>query len=109
MSLSGWQVGSAAEVYPEILRRGHVPDVVTDRTSAHDSIHGYLPAGWSVGEWRERRERDPKGTADAAKKAMADQVRTILAFQQKSSIALDYGNNIRAMARTGCGCRWSSD
>jgi urocanate hydratase len=92
-------VGNAAEVYPEMLRRGRIPDVVTDQTSAHDPIHGYLPAGWSVEEWRERQERDPKGTAEAAKKAMADQVRTILAFQEKGSIALDYGNNIRAMAQ----------
>jgi urocanate hydratase len=92
-------VGNAAEVYPEMLRRGRIPDVVTDQTSAHDPIHGYLPAGWSVEEWRERQERDPKGTAEAAKKAMADQVRTILAFQERGSIALDYGNNIRAMAQ----------
>jgi urocanate hydratase len=92
-------VGNAAEVYPEILRRGRIPDVVTDQTSAHDPIHGYLPAGWSVEDWRERQERDPKGTAEAAKRAMADQVRTILAFQEKGSIALDYGNNIRAMAQ----------
>ncbi len=92
-------VGNAAEVYPEILRRGRVPDVVTDQTSAHDPIHGYLPAGWSVDEWRERQERDSKGTAEAAKRSMAEQVRTILAFKDKGSIALDYGNNIRAMAR----------
>jgi urocanate hydratase len=92
-------VGNVAEIYPEILRRGRVPDVVTDQTSAHDPIHGYLPAGWSVDEWRERQERDPKGTAEAAKRAMAEQVRTILAFKEKGAIALDYGNNIRAMAQ----------
>jgi urocanate hydratase len=92
-------VGNAAEIYPEILRRGRVPDVVTDQTSAHDPIHGYLPAGWTVEEWRDRQERDPSGTAEAAKRAMAEQVRTILAFQQKGAIALDYGNNIRAMAQ----------
>jgi len=92
-------VGNAAEVYPEILKRGRVPDVVTDQTSAHDPIHGYLPTGWSVEEWQERQERDPKGTGEAAKRAMAEQVRTILAFQEKGAIALDYGNNIRAMAQ----------
>ncbi len=92
-------VGNAAEVYEEILHRGLVPDVVTDQTSAHDPAHGYLPVGWSLEEWTERQERDPGGTADAAKQAMAQQVRSILAFQQKGSIAIDYGNNIRAMAR----------
>ena len=92
-------VGNAAEIYPEILKRGRVPDVVTDQTSAHDPIHGYLPVGWSVDQWRERQERDPKGTSEAAKRAMAEQVRAILAFKDKGAIALDYGNNIRAMAR----------
>ena len=92
-------VGNAAEIYPEILKRGRVPDVVTDQTSAHDPTHGYLPAGWSIEDWRERQERDPQGTAEAAKRSMAEQVRTILAFQAKGAIALDYGNNIRAMAR----------
>ena len=92
-------VGNAAEIFPEILKRGRVPDVVTDQTSAHDPTHGYLPAGWSIEDWRERQERDPQGTAEAAKRSMAEQVRTILAFQAKGAIALDYGNNIRAMAR----------
>ena len=98
-SMSVGLVGNVAEIYPEILRRGIVPDVVTDQTSAHDPVHGYLPAGWSVAEWRERQQSDPKGTADAAKRAMAEQVRTIIAFKEKGAIALDYGNNIRAMAR----------
>lgn len=92
-------IGNAAEIYPEILRRGRVPDVVTDQTSAHDPIHGYLPVGWSVAEWRDRQEHDPNGTAEAAKRSMAEQVRTIIAFKEKGAIALDYGNNIRAMAR----------
>ena len=92
-------VGNAAEVFAEILKRGRVPDVVTDQTSAHDPIHGYLPVGWTVEQWQQRQETDPKGTAEAAKRGMADQVRTILAFQKKGAIALDYGNNIRAMAQ----------
>ena len=92
-------VGNAAEVFAEILKRGRVPDVVTDQTSAHDPIHGYLPVGWTVEQWEDRQRRDPKGTAEAAKHGMADQVRTILAFQDKGAIALDYGNNIRAMAQ----------
>jgi urocanate hydratase len=92
-------VGNAAEVYQEILRRGIVPDVVTDQTSAHDPAHGYLPIGWTLEQWTDRQERDPNGTADAAKLAMAEQVRSILAFKDKGAIAIDYGNNIRAMAK----------
>ncbi len=92
-------VGNVAEVYQEILARGVVPDVVTDQTSAHDPIHGYLPIGWSVETWRERQQSDPKGTAEAAKRSMAEQVKAILAFKAKGAVALDYGNNIRAMAK----------
>ncbi|MFA6265077.1 MAG: urocanate hydratase [Pseudolabrys sp.] len=92
-------VGNAAEVYREILVRGIVPDVVTDQTSAHDPVHGYCPIGWTLGEWKDRQESDPAGTADAAKAAMAVQVEAILGFKEKGSIAIDYGNNIRAMAK----------
>ena len=92
-------VGNAAEVYRDILARGIVPDVVTDQTSAHDPIHGYCPIGWTLDEWKERQERDPAGTANAAKATMAIQVEAILGFKEKGSIALDYGNNIRAMAK----------
>ena len=92
-------VGNAAEVFKEVLDRGLVPDVVTDQTSAHDPTHGYLPLGWTLEQWTERQERDPNGTAEAAKEAMAQQVRCILAFKAKGAIAIDYGNNIRAMAK----------
>jgi urocanate hydratase len=92
-------IGNAAEVYQEILRRGLVPDVVTDQTSAHDPAHGYLPIGWTLEQWTDRQVRDPDGTADAAKEAMAQQVRCILEFKAKGAIAIDYGNNIRAMAK----------
>jgi urocanate hydratase len=92
-------LGNAAQVFRAILDRGIVPDVVTDQTSAHDPAHGYLPLGWTLEEWRERQERDPAGTAEAAKETMAEQVRCILAFKAKGAVALDYGNNIRAMAR----------
>ena len=92
-------VGNAADIYPEILRRGVVPDVVTDQTSAHDPMHGYLPSGWTLEQWAERQERDPAGTADAAQQSMAKEVNAILAFKAKGSVALDYGNNIRAMAK----------
>ena len=92
-------VGNAADVYREILKRGIVPDVVTDQTSAHDPVNGYLPSGWTVEQWRERQERDPNGTAEAAKATMAEEVKAMLAFKEKGAITLDYGNNIRAMAK----------
>jgi urocanate hydratase len=92
-------IGNAADIYREIVDRGVVPDVVTDQTSAHDPINGYLPLGWSVEEWTDRRERDPKGTAMAAKRSMAEQVRAILALRAKGAVTVDYGNNIRAMAK----------
>ncbi|MEO6626546.1 MAG: urocanate hydratase, partial [Burkholderiaceae bacterium] len=91
-------LGNAADVFAEVLARGIVPDVVTDQTSAHDPVNGYLPQGWSVAQWEERRVIDAPGTALAAKLSMAHQVRSILAFKAKGSIALDYGNNLRTMA-----------
>ena len=92
-------LGNAAEVYPELVRRGVRPDVVTDQTSAHDPLNGYLPAGWTLAEWEERRRADPGGTAEAAKESMAVQVRAMLDFWNRGVPALDYGNNIRQMAR----------
>ncbi|TAN00215.1 MAG: urocanate hydratase [Rhizobiaceae bacterium] len=92
-------IGNAADVYAEILRRSLVPDVVTDQTSAHDPAHGYMPAGWTLDQWMARQESDPAGTADAAKQSMAKQVEAIIAFKTKGAIALDYGNNIRSMAK----------
>ena len=91
-------LGNAADVFAEVLARGIVPDVVTDQTSAHDPVNGYLPQGWSVAQWEERRVSDAPGTAHAAKLSMAHQVRSILALKAKGSIALDYGNNLRTMA-----------
>jgi len=92
-------LGNAADVFAEVLARGLVPDVVTDQTSAHDPVNGYLPQGWSVEQWRERRRDDPAGTAAAAKRSMAAQVRSILALKDAGAVALEYGNNLRAMAR----------
>ena len=92
-------LGNAAEVFPELVRRGVKPDVVTDQTSAHDPLNGYLPAGWTVARWEERRERDPKGTIEAAKRSMAVQVEAMLAFWRAGVPTLDYGNNIRQMAQ----------
>jgi urocanate hydratase len=91
-------LGNAAEVLPEIVRRGLRPDLVTDQTSAHDPAHGYLPAGWTWEEYRERGERDPKGTAQAARQSIATHVLAMLAFQKKGIPVFDYGNNIRQEA-----------
>ena len=92
-------LGNAAEIFPELVRRAVRPDVVTDQTSAHDPVNGYMPAGWSIADWEERRARDPKGVAEAAKRSMAEQVRAMLAFHAAGVPTLDYGNNIRQMAR----------
>ncbi len=92
-------LGNAAEVFPELVRRGVRPDVVTDQTSAHDPLNGYLPRGWTLPEWDARRERDPAGTADAARASMAEHVRAMLAFHRMGVPTLDYGNNIRQMAK----------
>ena len=92
-------LGNAADVFAEVAERGIVPDVVTDQTSAHDPVYGYLPSGWTVEEWERRREREPAAVSDAAKEGMAKQVRAILKMRDMGSIALDYGNNIRAMAK----------
>ena len=78
--LSVGVLGNAAEMLPELVRRGVKPDAVTDQTSAHDPINGYLPAGWTLAEWEERRERDPKGVERAAKESMAVHVRAMLDF-----------------------------
>ncbi len=91
--------GNAAEVYWEFLERGITPDVVTDQTSAHDPVNGYLPQGWTVAEWEERREKEPGAVAAAAKKTMARQVEAMLEFQKRGAVVLDYGNNLRQMAR----------
>jgi urocanate hydratase len=91
-------LGNAAEIFPEILRRGIRPDVVTDQTSAHDPLNGYLPAGWTLAEWEEKRERDPDAVVQAAKRSMAEHVRAMVAFHRMGIPTLDYGNNIRQMA-----------
>ena len=94
-------LGNAAEVYPELLRRGVRPDLVTDQTSAHDPVHGYLPAGWTVARWEDMQRTDPAAVAHAAKLSIADQVRAILGFHRAGIPAVDYGNNIRQMATDG--------
>jgi len=92
-------LGNAAEIFPELVRRGVVPDIVTDQTSAHDPANGYLPAGWTLAEWEQKRETDPKAVAAAAKRSMVAHVQAMLDFQRMGSAVLDYGNNIRQMAK----------
>ncbi len=91
-------LGNAAEILPELVRRGVKPDAVTDQTSAHDPVNGYLPIGWTVAHWFERRKSDPLGTRDAAKKSMRVHVEAMLAFKAQGIPTFDYGNNIRQMA-----------
>ncbi|MCJ8317080.1 urocanate hydratase [Idiomarina sp.] len=92
-------LGNAADVYAELQKRGVTPDVVTDQTSAHDPLHGYLPQGWTLDDYKAKQESDPSGTVAAAKESMAVQVRAMLHFQKESAAVLDYGNNIRQMAK----------
>ncbi|WP_454886761.1 urocanate hydratase [Sphingomonas oryzagri] len=92
-------LGNAAEILPEMFRRGIRPDLLTDQTSAHDPINGYLPAGWTVAEWIETRECEPDAVAKAAKASMAVHVRAMLDFRKAGVPTVDYGNNIRQVAR----------
>ena len=91
-------IGNAADVYPELVKRGLRPDMVTDQTSAHDPIHGYLPQGWSVAEWREAQESDPKAVEKAARASMKVHVAAMVDFWNAGVPTLDYGNNIRQVA-----------
>lgn len=91
-------LGNAAEILPDMVKKGIRPDAVTDQTSAHDPINGYLPIGWTVAAWEDARERDPDGTAKAAKASMAIHVKAMLAFHEMGIPTFDYGNNIRQMA-----------
>ena len=91
-------LGNAAEIFPEIVRRGIKPDAVTDQTSAHDPINGYLPKGWTLGEWEKRRESDPKSVGKASRASMVEHVKAMLDFHRMGIPVVDYGNNIRQMA-----------
>jgi urocanate hydratase len=92
-------VGNCADVLPEIARRGIVPDLVTDQTSAHDALNGYVPHGLSLGEAADLRGRDPEEYVKRAMDSMAVHVRGMLELKRQGSIVFDYGNNIRAQAR----------
>jgi urocanate hydratase len=91
-------LGNAADVLPELVRRGVRPDCVTDQTSAHDPVNGYLPKGWTVGEWEAKRASDPKAVAAASRQSMAEHVRAMLDFWRMGVPTVDYGNNIRQVA-----------
>ncbi len=92
-------LGNAADILPELVRRGVRPDIVTDQTSAHDPINGYLPSGWSLDEWREKKESDPAAVESAARASMKEHVAAMVAFWNAGVPTIDYGNNIRQMAR----------
>ena len=91
-------LGNAADLLPEMFKRGVRPDLVTDQTSAHDPVNGYLPSGWTVAEWEEKRVSDPAAVEAAARKSMATHVKAMLAFQKMGVPTTDYGNNIRQVA-----------
>ncbi|WP_062354839.1 urocanate hydratase [Pseudoxanthomonas mexicana] len=91
-------LGNAAEILPELVKRGVRPDAVTDQTSAHDPVHGYLPIGWTVEQWLAAQKSEPERVRDAAKQAMRVHVEAMLAFQKMGVPTFDYGNNIRQMA-----------
>ena len=96
-------VGNAAEVFPELLRRtkagGVRPDIVTDQTSAHDPLHGYCPVGWTVEDWRAKQETDPAAVEAAARHSMRTHVEAMVGFWDAGVPTLDYGNNIRQVAK----------
>ncbi|MEP3346691.1 MAG: urocanate hydratase [Litoreibacter sp.] len=92
-------IGNAADVFPELVKRGVKPDMVTDQTSAHDPIHGYLPQGWNVAQWREKQESAPKEVEEAARASMKTQVAAMVDFWNAGVPTLDYGNNIRQVAQ----------
>ncbi len=101
-------LGNAADILPELVRRGVKPDAVTDQTSAHDPLHGYLPAGWTLDEWCARQQSDPAAVVAAAKQSMRVHVEAMLQFKDQGIPTFDYGNNIRQMA-SDVGCERAFD
>ncbi len=92
-------LGNCADVLPQIVERGITPDLLTDQTSAHDALHGYIPQGYDVRRAAELRERDPEDYVDRAMASIAAHIRAMLALQRRGAVTFDYGNNIRAQAR----------
>jgi urocanate hydratase len=101
-------LGNAAEILPELVKRNVRPDCVTDQTSAHDPVHGYLPIGWTVEQWEAAQKADPDAVRDAAKDSMRVHVEAMLAFHAQGIPTVDYGNNIRQMA-FDVGCKHAFD
>ncbi len=97
-ALSVGLVGNAAELMPEIVARGVVPDALTDQTSAHDTLNGYVPAGHTLAQAAERRRADPARYAELAEQSIAVHVQAMLELQRRGAVAFDYGNNIRTVA-----------
>jgi urocanate hydratase len=96
-------LGNAAEILPELVRRGVRPDAATDQTSAHDPLHGYLPAGWTLEQWFDKQRTAPQEVVEAAKHSMRVHVEAMLHFEDMGIPTFDYGNNIRQMAfEMGC-------
>lgn len=91
-------LGNAADIYPKILNQDFKPDLVTDQTSAHDPLYGYVPLGWDLKKWKEKQISDPDEVMYSAKKSIAIQVEAMLGFYQQGIPTFDYGNNIRQMA-----------
>ncbi len=98
-TLSVGLLGNAADIFPELVKRGIKPDLVTDQTSAHDPLNGYLPSGWTLEYAEQMRKSDPTKVISAAKTSMAKQVRAMLDFHKQGVPTFDYGNNIRQMAK----------
>ena len=92
-------LGNAAEILPEMVKRGIKPDAVTDQTSAHDLVNGYLPANWTVERWIATREQNPEAVREAARASIAVHVRAMLDFHNQGIPTVDYGNNIRQVAK----------
>jgi urocanate hydratase len=90
--------GNCARILPELVKRGVVPDLVTDQTSAHDPLRGYLPAGVELGQAEQLRQRDPQKYIEMARHSMAEHVRAMIALKERGAHAFDYGNNLRGQA-----------
>ena len=92
-------LGNAADIFPELVKRGVRPDIVTDQTSAHDPLNGYLPQGWTLAQWADAKINDPKSVEKAARESMRVQVEAMVDFWNQGVPTLDYGNNIRQVAK----------
>ena len=97
-SISVGLCGNAADIFPELVKRGIRPDLVTDQTSAHDLVHGYLPRGWTLEKWRSKQKSDPKAVEKAARASIKIHVEAMLDFWEQGIPTVDYGNNIRQFA-----------